>query len=387
YKCRGGHSISCNTLPGPEKYICVTDPSGKNLYSMCCVDSACYDNSGNIHRNSEGEWTELDGCTKCTCESNNIRNCDSTACENKCGEYSEFSPCPVNSCGKKIKIRKCEESQRNTELSMDICLPQPPAQCPQPGIALTEAIPIIPGGNEVSPRFNYRWAVAIYYAGSIRCGGTILSPNHILTAAHCFYMMVEPPYKNSKAWIQRSYEVKTGKHQLSSSEPNEQSKSIKDVFIHEEFDINTFNNDIAIAVLDSPIQFNNHTHPIKLPVHNIFNQRIKKKLRKGLCKVIGWGATDSRDIHNSKSDVLLEAAINLEEYCTLTNPNDTAKVTDKMFCATAINPENVPIRLDACQYDSGGPLMCREGKEWYQYGIVSWGPSDKSCGAQAGVYT
>ncbi|CAH1783542.1 unnamed protein product, partial [Owenia fusiformis] len=360
-----------------------------SLYSLCCENFICYDKSGNKRRKYEGEWTESDGCTVCTCESNNKPKCDSSKCKTMCGEFSHFSPCPNSSCGKKVQIRKCSNSdkdtvsQRNSELNMVVCHPLPPAKCPQPGITLSDNEGIIIGGVEVKPEFNYRWMVHFSYDGALLCGGSILSPRHILTAAHCFlYGYGLMPI----SLIKRNVLVKTGKHQLSITEPLEQSRTIKSVTIHESFDKNTLNNDIAIVTLDLPLQFNKHTHPINLPT-GIFNIKTIKKLRKGWCVVIGWGDTNGT-VSNSKSDVLLGVALNLERKCFLRLQSDKQKVTNNMFCASAKNPNKMHghKRLDSCFGDSGGPFMCREGKEWFQYGIVSWGPVG-ICGDQTGVYT
>ncbi|EJK49304.1 hypothetical protein THAOC_31839, partial [Thalassiosira oceanica] len=43
-----------------------------------------------------------------------------------------------------------------------------------------------------------------------------------------------------------------------------------------------------------------------------------------------------------------------------------------------------PPERDACDADSGGPLVYNNGKEDVQVGVVSWGPPD--CQVEPGVY-
>lgn len=44
--------------------------------------------------------------------------------------------------------------------------------------------PIV-GGSEANKGY-YPWQVAIYYDEDFLCGGSLLSDQHVLTAAHCF---------------------------------------------------------------------------------------------------------------------------------------------------------------------------------------------------------
>ncbi|CAH1778962.1 unnamed protein product, partial [Owenia fusiformis] len=189
YRCKGLGSKSCE-----NGYVCVGEP--RRRYSMCCKDFPCYDSSGNIHRKYEGKWKDPDGCSVCTCVSQNFSQCDDSACANTCGEFSDFSPCPLSYglaiCGKRAQIRKCRNakndlvSQRNAELNVTFCLPHPPAQCPEPGVPLTYSGSMLPG-NEVKPKFRYGWIAHIAYDNKTHCSGTILSQSHILTAANCFF--------------------------------------------------------------------------------------------------------------------------------------------------------------------------------------------------------
>lgn len=49
--------------------------------------------------------------------------------------------------------------------------------------------PMIIGGNRVE-RSYMPWAAIINIDGSIICGGSLITKNHVLTAAHCVYGQV-----------------------------------------------------------------------------------------------------------------------------------------------------------------------------------------------------
>ncbi|CAH1801908.1 unnamed protein product, partial [Owenia fusiformis] len=333
WKCRGGGSIRC-----PYGYICITDPA--NRWNMCCNNTICHDDMGNQRRQYDGEWTQSDECTKCICLSTGETECDSSACTgSRCqryGDYSPFSPCNNTRCDKQVKIRRCNSELRrrtsydqpslnDVELEMNTCYPQPSNQvkCPETGVALTESVPIVIGGQEVNPEHNYRWMVHLDLPGDCRCGGSILSPRHILTAAHCF------------DWVDgRNITIKTGKHKISDlGEPLEQTRKYQNFKIHKDYRFGSYDNDIAIINIHPPLEFNDHTQPINLPTKK-FNDKTIKKLRKGLCQVIGWGDTAGKGGSCNEfkySDVLMRVKVNLEENCNLPSLLK-AIVTRNMFC-------------------------------------------------------
>lgn len=84
------------------------------------------------------------------------------------------------------------------------------------------------------------------------------------------------------------------------------------------------------------------------------------------CYVSGWGHTQWR---GPKPDILREARVKLvhPEKCNSEESYNGA-IHNRALCAGFEKGG-----VDACQYDSGGPLACEEEGLWYLTGVVSWG--------------
>lgn len=131
------------------------------------------------------------------------------------------------------------------------------------------------------------------------------------------------------------------------------------IVVHEEFDLNTLQNDIALMKLKRPILFNAQVSPICVP---------KDDFTIGTtCYVTGWGLLGPL---GSASDILQETAIPLldhgmcKRYYKLLGVTD---VTSDMRCAGALGQSQ-----GTCKADSGGPLACERDGRWYLVGITSW---------------
>ncbi|CAH1791986.1 unnamed protein product [Owenia fusiformis] len=397
WPCKGGGSKHCSS-----GYKCYETAS--NLYSMCCLDVTCVDLSGVSHKwydkpwisnedkcnkcsclkNGEVKCTDKRGCkkcktsngmrkspysywkdrcTRCTCKSKMYTSC-TTACERGLkGDLTDYSACDLKGCGKQVAVQQCHSAVGadgnpclGNTIAIRTCNEDKCTGCP--GGRLTEKKPIIIGGKEVDPPHNFPWMVLIDSEG---CGAALISPKHVLTAAHCVEAMPR-------------ITLKTGKHDKTRREASEQSRVVysRNIIMHPDYD--GLDSDIAIIIVDPPIELNNYTQPVLLPTDPVFTDRTLNGKR---CQVTGWGRRAIDDWRGSS--VLLEVFLK-KETCRL-NINDSKQVTNNMFCASKDGK-------DSCFGDSGGPFMCRDPKtnKWTQYGIVSWGPSD-TCGVMSGVYT
>ena len=92
-----------------------------------------------------------------------------------------------------------------------------------------------------------------------------------------------------------------------------------------------------------------------------------KRFREGKeCFVTGWGHTQYR---GPKPDILREARVRIvsESVCNH-NSSFGGSIHGRALCAGFEKGG-----VDACQYDSGGPLSCKDHGLWYLTGVVSWG--------------
>ncbi|XP_006201498.1 prostasin isoform X1 [Vicugna pacos] len=228
----------------------------------------------------------------------------------------------------------------------------------------------VAGGSNASPG-QWPWQVSINHDGIHVCGGSLVSEQWVLSAAHCF----------PRDYHKDHYEVKLGAHELDYYNSQAEVRTVAQVISHPSYLQEGSEGDIALLQLSSPVTFSRYIRPICLPAANA-------SFPNGLqCTVTGWGhVAPSVSLQAPRPLQKLEVPLISRETCNClynidAKPNEPHVIQQDMVCAGYVNGGK-----DACQGDSGGPLSCPVEGLWYLAGIVSWGDA---CGApnRPGVYT
>ncbi|XP_064538513.1 serine protease persephone-like isoform X2 [Drosophila montana] len=234
---------------------------------------------------------------------------------------------------------------------------------------ILDGIPVEPG---VYPHMA---AIAFSNFGTFvyRCGGSLISNRHILTAAHCF---------NEDLPVH----ARLGTVNIEQLGDFYQDIAIKEnIAIHPEYVSTSKYNDIAILELVEEPRLSLYISPACLET-NLFDPPETAQLF-----VAGWGTMNQTTRRTSK--ILLRAPLNTVplDQCNVSfaqQPNTKRflkeGVIGSLFCAA----DRKFKKADACQGDSGGPLILERDIVNNKYSIVGIISSGFGCATKTpGLYT
>ncbi|XP_020912661.1 transmembrane protease serine 3 [Exaiptasia diaphana] len=212
----------------------------------------------------------------------------------------------------------------------------------------------IVGGTNVTTVGQWPWQITIQvkHAGFHFCGGSIIKPRWIVTAAHCFKENANPS----------RYSVTAGELNLEKQEGDEQVMEIAKIIRHSEFNKTGHTEyDIAVLKLKNKITFNDKVRPICLPTKRFLDGKI--------CWATGWGHAKPRKIGEQPvgSTTLKQVKFPLvsDKECRSRYSNMTSTVICGGYKLQS---------KGACQGDSGGPVTCKnKDGVWDLAGVVSFG--------------
>jgi len=204
-------------------------------------------------------------------------------------------------------------------------------------------------GGKDTKHGSWPWQASLISSSTGRhfCGGSLIYPEWVLSAAHCIDSHSDPS----------SLKIKLGEHVRSTEESSEQLFNVSKIIGHENYTVGgQFFNDVALIKLSRPAKLNKFVNLVCLPAKG------EEQKEGTICHTSGWGELESGALSNTLQDIS-------GPIWRFADCKDAWKMPDldpKTICFGNKHGED----YGACRGDSGGPLSCKSGGKWKVVGIT-----------------
>ncbi|KAH7952170.1 hypothetical protein HPB52_019678 [Rhipicephalus sanguineus] len=251
-----------------------------------------------------------------------------------------------------------------------------PATVAHCGVASSALVRIV-GGRE-SQLGAWPWIALLFidvHGNGVRsplCGGALVTPRHVLTAAHC-------TFSGNRSLTPDAFVARLGEHDYLSSDDgaNPVDEPVVRIDRHAQFNPRTYLNDVAVLTLRRPVPLNKDIALICLPYGSMRDDQYQNRS----ANIAGWGELY---YGGPSSATLQDTRIPIQslDTCKESFKRTSITFTDHYLCAGSLKGDK-----DACRGDSGGPLMLLDDQQRFTIiGITSFGRRCAEPG-YPGVYT
>jgi secreted trypsin-like serine protease len=203
------------------------------------------------------------------------------------------------------------------------------------------------------------------------CGGSLIAPHWVLTAAHCIVQSADTNGTPTSFRLASSLDAMFGSNRLENPVTRIRAAQI---LVHPNYNANTQDYDMALIRLS--------TDSSLATIQPLLSSETALAATGTIAKVIGWG--DQAWKGNNYPIDLKQANVPIVDQSTCNaNYQNQGGITARMICAGYAAGG-----IDSCQGDSGGPLLVSSGTPgvWRQAGVVSFG-EECALPNYPGVYT
>ncbi len=226
-------------------------------------------------------------------------------------------------------------------------------------------------GGDPAPVDRWPWMAQLAVddpsvSGYLLCGASQLSPEWLVTAAHCMEYLDGSPAEANRTFV---FIGDTDRNNVPQN-----GIPVRQILLHRQYQ--NLNRDLALLRIDPR---SNTLWPsiISNDGFNALEQRTTSALDESVT-ALGWGDTGNGNLSNVLREVQLDyiPQQRCRELSSLT-------ITNFAVCAAELNPINGN-NQDSCFGDSGGPLFLDRDPQPWLVGLTSFGLRNCATGAPSG---